>query len=246
MVTPTQVPSDVQAVNGLNIPAILQKDSVVDVEIPIRGLLVKESIVIYQCDQNQVAAHASNISHFCTGTYNYPLYIRVHGSNKALSCRLSDLLVSSGRMMLNDFRFIEQPWIDRQYERVQPREPIFVTLSEKGHKFNANLFDLSLIGMCIFTDTSILEKISPFLGSKFTVLLRLPPRNQLCRVPARVMQVRTLHNNLIRVGLQIKPEGTDASIIAHYLSERKREILDELLLNFRELLNYRQTKDMYF
>jgi hypothetical protein len=246
MNSPTQVPSDVQETNGLNVSAILQKDSVVDVEIPIRGLLVKESIVIYQSDQNQVAAHASNISHFCTGTYNYPLYIRVHGTNKALSCRLSDLLVSSGRMMLNDFRFIEQPWIDRQFERVQPREPIFVTLSEADNKFKANLFDVSLIGMCVFTDSTILERSSPLLGTKFTVLLRLPPRNQLCRVPGRVIQVRELHNNLIRVGLQIKPEGAEAATIAHYLSGRKREILDELLLNFRELLNYRQTKDMYF
>lgn len=246
MNTPTLAPSDVQTKDVLNVSAILQKGSVVDVEIPIRGLLVKESIVIYQSDQNQVAAHASNISHFCTGTYNYPLYIKVQGSNKALSCRLSDLLVSSGRMMLNEFRFIEQPWIDRQFERVQPSSPIFVILSEKDRKFNANLFDLSLNGMCVFTDSSVLERPTPLLGCRFTILLRLPPRNQLCRVPARVRQVRSLNDNLIRVGLQINPERADAAIIAHFLSARKREILDELLLNFRELLNYRQTKDMYF
>jgi hypothetical protein len=46
--------------------------------------------------------------------------------------------------------------------------------------------------------------------------------------------------------MNITMGSKDRSIIAHYLSERKREILDELFLNFTGLLNYRETKDQYF
>jgi hypothetical protein len=226
--------------------SIIQKERVVDVEIPIKGLLLRESVVVCDCSQDQVEAQSSNISHFCTGNFNYPLFIKLNRSDKALSCRLSDLLVYSGKLVLSDFRLMDQGWIDRQSERVQPRLPIFVSVINGKKTTKANLFDLSITGMCILVDQKNIEDSDCLPDSKLQVLLTLPTNKSACKITGTVVQCRSIGNNLLRIGLNISMSNKDRSIVAHYLSERKREILDELFLNFTGLLNYRETKDQYF
>jgi hypothetical protein len=226
--------------------SMIQKESVVDVEIPIKGLLLKESVVVCDCSSDQVEALSSNISHFCTGNFNYPLFIKLNRENKALSCRLSDLLVYSGRLILSDFRVMDQNWIDRQSDRVQPRLPIFVSVINGKKTIKANLFDLSLTGMCVLLDKNSVEEPDNLLDSKLQILLVLPTCKTTCKITGMVVQCRSIGNNLLRLGMNITMGNKDRSIIAHYLSERKREILDELFINFTGLLNYRETKDLYF
>lgn len=226
--------------------SIIQKERVVDVEIPIKGLLIKESVVVCDCSPDQVEVQSSNISHFCTGNFNHPVFIKLNNSNKTLSCRLSDLLVYSGRLILNDFRLLDQSWIDRHSERVQPRLPIFVSLVNGKKTVKANLFDLSLSGMCILLDKNSIEEPENLLDSELQIILTLPNNKQACRITGTVVQCRPVGNNLLRFGMLITMSNKDRSIVAHYLSERKREILDELFLNFTGLLNYRETKDQYF
>lgn len=225
---------------------ILQKESVVDVEIPVRGLLVKESVVVCNCSQDQIEAQSSNISHFCTGTFNYPLFIKTKKTSRALMCRLSDLLVYSGKLFLNDFRYMDQVWINRQWERVQPKLPTFVSVISNNKKTKANLFDISQTGMCILIDKTGLENGDKILGSEVQILLNLPPKKALCTINGKIVQSRKISDSLLRIGLDITMPKKDEKVVAHYLSERKREILDELFLNFLELLNYRETKDLYF
>ncbi len=226
--------------------SIIKRERVVDVEIPIKGLLLRESVVVCDCSPGHVEAQSSNISHFCTGNYNYPLFIKLNRKEKALSCRLSDLLVYSGRLVLNDFRIMDQNWIDRQSDRVQPRLPIFVSLVNGKKTTRANLFDLSISGMCILLDKNYIEDPDKILDSKLQILLTLPTSKTACKVSGLVVQCRPIGNNLLRLGMDITMNNKDRSVISHYLSERKREILDELFLNFTSLLNYRETKDLYF
>lgn len=226
--------------------SIIQKERVVDVEIPIKGLLLRESVVVCDCSPDQVEAQSSNISHFCTGNFNYPLFIKLNRTNKALSCRLSDLLVYSGKLILNDFRIMDQTWIDRQSDRVQPRLPIFVSVVNGKKTTKANLFDISLTGMCILFDKNNVEDPEKIMDSKLQILLTLPTSKTACKITGHVVQCRSIGNNLLRLGMNITMGNKDRAIVAHYLTERKREILDELFINFTGLLNYRETKDQYF
>lgn len=226
--------------------SIIQRELVVDVEIPIKGLMLRESVVVCDCSPDQVEAQSSNISHFCTGNFNYPLFIKLSRNNKALSCRLSDLLVYSGKLILNDFRLMDQSWIDRQSDRVQPRLPIFVSVVIGKKTIKANLFDISISGICILLDKKNVEDPDTLLDSKLQVLLTLPTYKSACKITGHVVQCRHIGNNLLRIGMNITVGNKDRAIITHYLSERKREILDELFINFTGLLNYRETKDQYF
>jgi len=228
------------------ITSIIHKEQVVDVEIPIKGLLLGESVVICDSSPDQVEAQCSNISHFCTGDFNYPLFIRLSHSNKALSCRLSDIFVYSGKLVLNDFRLMDQSWIDRQSDRVQPKQPIFVSLVNGKKIAKANLFDLSISGMCILVEKIRVEDIDMSPGSKHQFLLTLPTSKISCKITGQVMQCKSIGNNLLRVGMDITMGNKDRAIVAYYLSERRREILDELFINFTSLLNYREIKDQYF
>jgi len=226
--------------------SLIQKERVVDVEIPIKGLMIKESVVVCDCSPDQVEAQSSNISHFCTGNFNYPLFIKLNRNNKALSCRLSDLLVYSGKLVLSDFRLMDQSWIDRQSDRVQPRLPIFISIVNNKKMIKANLFDLSLTGICILLEKNSVEYADELVNSKLQILLTLPTSKTVCKITGVVMTCRSVGNNLLRIGMNITMGNKERSIVAHYLSERKREILDELFLNFTGLLNYRETKDQYF
>lgn len=226
--------------------ALLRNQSVVDVEIPVKGLLVRESVVLSDCSPGQVEAQCSNISHFCTGSFDTPLFIKLHRTNNVLACRLNDMAIHSGKLILSDFRVMDRVWTDRECDRVQPRQSIFVSVINGRQKLRANLFDLSLTGMGILIDQKgiIGQKDQP--GSKLIILLRLPNDDKLCKVEGVVRQSRKMPHNLIRLGLDISMSKREQNIVSQYLTERKREILDELFLNFLGLLNYRATKDEYF
>jgi hypothetical protein len=236
------------ALDGVSdeLTSMIQKERVVDVEIPIKGLLLKESVVVCDCSPDQVEAQSSNISHFCTGNFNYPLFIKLNRDNKALSCRLSDLLVYSGRLILSDFRQLDQNWIDRQSDRVQPRLPIFLSVINGKKTIKANLFDLSLTGICVLLDKNSLGDTDNLLDSKLQILLPLPTSKTICNINGTVVQCRSIGDNLLRLGMNITMGAKERTIVAHYLADRKREILDELFINFTGLLNYRETKDQYF
>jgi c-di-GMP-binding flagellar brake protein YcgR len=148
--------------------------------------------------------------------------------------------------MLNDFRLLDQSWIDRQSDRVQPKLPIFVSVINGKKTTKANLFDISLTGMCILIDKNTVEESDHLMDSTLQVLLTLPSSRTTCKITGKVVQRRSIGNNLLRLGMNISMNNKDHSIVAHYLSERKREILDELFINFTSLLNYRETKDQYF
>ncbi len=100
--------------------------------------------------------------------------------------------------------------------------------------------------MCILIDKEGIETDGKILGSEVQILLNLPPKKTLCTIEGKVVQSRKISDSLLRIGLDITMPKKDERVVAHYLSERKREILDELFLNFLELLNYRETKDLYF
>lgn len=229
-----------------NTRSVLQNESVVEVEIPVRGLLIKESVIVSNCNSDHIEAQTSNISHFCTGTYNYPLFIREQNSNRRLACRLSDLLVYSGKLFLSDVQSLEQSWIDREFERVQPKNPLYATILINKQKVRANVFDLSKNGICILIGKEGFAYEDEPLNKLVQILLRLPAQNTTCKIKGKIVQSRPIGNSLLRIGVETSPTNKDAKIIAHYLTERKREILDDLFVNFLQLMNYREAKDQYF
>ena len=232
--------------NAFDLNSLLQKESIVDVEVPIKGLLLKESVVVCDASPGQIEAHTSNISHFCTGSYDYPLFLKLNRTKNALACRLSDIVVYTGKLVMKDFQMMEEVWVNRECERVQPKDPTFVSVIMGKQKFNANLFDLSLTGMCILTDKKNFKDPRKLYDKKLMVLLQLPNSRLTCKIKGIVVQVRPVSESLLRIGMNIDMVKKDNQIVSHYLSERKREILDELFLNFLQLLNYRETKDQYF
>jgi len=232
--------------NAFDLNTMLPKESVIDVAVPIKGLLLKESVVVCDASENSVEAHTSNISHFCTGSYNYPMFLKLGRADQTLACRLSDIVVYSGKLVMSDFHMMEQAWINRECERVQPKEPIFVSILLGGQKFRANLFDLSLTGMCVLVDKKKIKAKAGLKNKRMTVLTQLPCSQSIMKIRGNVVQVHPISDNLLRIGMNIAIPKKDTQIVEHYLAERKREILDELFLNFMQLLNYREMKDQYF
>jgi hypothetical protein len=246
MVTATDISRSESIEDVGDISALLSKDSVIDVEIPMRGLLVRESIVISSCTRTQLEAQSSNISHFCTGTYNYPLFIKVRGTNKVVIGKMADLLVYKGKLRLNDFRVINQPWIDRQSERVQPQKTSFVILSSGGKRIRANLLDISTTGVCVLVPQVCVKEVEGFFDSTLSILIEIPQKKVPLRIDAEVAQIRSISDVLLRIGLHMHPKRTQIKILDRYLTDRKREILDEAYINFKDLLNNRGTKDLFF
>jgi hypothetical protein len=100
--------------------------------------------------------------------------------------------------------------------------------------------------MCILLDKNNIEDPDKLMDSKMQILLTLPTYKSASKITGHIVQCRHISNNLLRIGMDISMNSKDRAVVAHYLSERKREILDELFINFTGLLNYRETKDQYF
>jgi len=118
----------------------------------------------------------------------------------------------------------------RMTVRVQPQNPVEVTLYDGEHRVPGQLVDISSKGVGIFTvATYIYTDLCFEKGTKVYIDFRLPITDAFIRLGGKINTVAHQQGTFLhRLGLSILPNPDAEPALKQYVALRQQEILEEL------------------
>lgn len=154
-----------------------------------------------------------------------PVFLRSKAFSTSIVGQVKNMNYVDGIFHLADFSI--QDWKERQSERVQPREPVYVTLHWRNKEARVCMEDISTIGMGVFAGSEVgrLIHIQPGLGVHLEFDLAETPFENL---EGRILYRQRVGQYVDKLGLRLFPNGKQRRILDQYITQRRREILEEI------------------
>ncbi len=167
-----------------------------------------------------------------------PLGVRIHLYSPefpaVISARVMNFNVPMEKLELTELALTRRCWRERQHDRVQPRDPVFVHVSQKKSVFRANLDNLSAHGMslmtCRYGDQAL--QIDPDAPVRLT--FQLPHDHTQLDIKGKIIHSRRT-GRLSIIGLRLMVNSAQERWVIRYVKARKAEILAELETPFRDV-----------
>lgn len=212
--------------------------------IPYKALLISQDVRTLHIGQDHIVLQAPT-HHICSNIHDY-VYINAARSPQGVIAKVQNLNLQRGIMTLTGFKFMDSPWHDRKSERVEPVEPLHITLTTKSDTFRGRLENLSLhgLGMLLYTKNvqNIPIKTGEYIYTRIVLGEDVPP----LEMEGRLIATRSIGLTLSHLGMEIKPEGMQKTLLTQYIAGRRHEILNELEQISNHALDPRFSKDLYF
>jgi hypothetical protein len=138
--------------------------------------------------------------------------------------------IRSGALKLSDFSYLGTRLGERMMMRVEPKEPIRISLESESLSFDGEIVDLSLNGIGVLIDQA---NYNPSLkpGTTIRTIFDLPNGHTV--VEGTVLSSVKAGNNY-RLSLRFNQEGSQKITIFRYLIDRRAEIESELKSDFEK------------
>jgi hypothetical protein len=154
-----------------------------------------------------------------------PVFLRSQAFSTSIVGRVKNINYVDGVFHLADFSI--QDWKERQSERVQPKEPMYITLRWRSKEARLCLEDISATGMGVFAGSEVGRTIhiQPGLGVRLDfTLIDFPFEN----LEGRILYRQRVGQYVDKLGLRLFPNGKQRRFLEQYVSQRRLEILDEI------------------
>jgi len=161
-----------------------------------------------------------------------------------VSARLLNLNTVMGKLELADLTFTGWPWNERQSDRVQPEDPIIVSMGHKKVRLQANLDNLSVDGMSLLACASKAKDLKIDPDAVIRLTFQLPDADACLDLKGKVIQARQV-GRLVIIGVRLMANGAQRERIHGYVVARKAEILAELERIFLEICAQPASPDLY-
>jgi hypothetical protein len=153
------------------------------------------------------------------------VFLRSQAFSTSIVGHVKNMNYVDGTFHLADFSI--QDWKERQSERVQPKEPVYVTLRWRNKEARVCMEDISTIGMGVFAGSEVGRQIhiQPGLGVHLEF--------DMAGIPFENLEGRLLYRQRVgqyvdKLGLRLFPNGKQRRILDQYVTQRRREILEEI------------------
>lgn len=211
---------------------------------PYKGLVLSEPVKILSVESDCVVAQAQN-NRTCTIIKN-----RVHLHSQLfpypVSARVVDHNQWTGMIRLEDFTFTGIEWKIRKGDRVQPKQPNYVSIKSGENRITACLEDISKIGLGMIAYRLLDRGAGILTGDSIRIDLRLPDKNSLLVLDGIVVSMSRVGRSLVRIGIKILPKPVQASRLNEYIDSRRKEILSELQEASRQATERYRVEALYF
>ena len=175
------------------------------------------------------------------------VHLNSHFLPRPVVARLESLNVSKGMFVLSNFAYSEAEWKERQYERVRPKDPTYVSVRCKGKALRAPLVDISLNGMGILASKGKIDrevKIRP--ASSVRLDFQLPPDYKLTSIRGTVVYTQAVNRSVVKSGLHLYPKAREARSLEKYTAQRKQEIMEAIEQAYLDLSQPYGPESQYF
>jgi hypothetical protein len=174
------------------------------------------------------------------------IYVHSPAIPESLSARVLELDIQIGRLVLGDFSPMGHAWATRSHERVQPRQPIRVSLHCDSCVLSTSLENLSLVGAGLLAYKPAERGLDPRLGVPVKVEFELPVPRGKVTLPGRLANITYPGARLACLGISTFPNTEQTRILERYITHRKSEIVDELDNSLIAAFEPQSVKELYF
>ncbi len=224
---PNQTPSEEEILNIF--------DSHTNHETPLvmttsyQGMILSQEIKTVAVDKHRAVFQALDLG-VCAALEGC-VHLHCYFLSKPVKARVSDLYARRGMFSLSNFSYIEGTWRERLHERVQPKEPTYVSLRYRRMDFRASLLDISLCGMGVLLCTSDDPEFEFKANSSVCTDFQTSPNFKWIKLGGAIHYQKKLSNSIARLGIRLYPKLEQARQLERYIANRKTEIMEELERN---------------
>ncbi|HVN55139.1 MAG TPA: PilZ domain-containing protein [Anaerolineaceae bacterium] len=197
-------------------------------------LAVHPGYAIFEACDIKAFVDVSGMIHLHTPLYDRPICARVIG------CDLGQC-----RLMLTDFVFASNEWQDRSKIRVQPRDPVYLTLHCGRQSVLASLHDIQAGGISVMASQANLQVAGLQPGYPVRTSFQVGSL-VLRRLEGSVEYIRQASQTLARIGIRIQPRKDQLDSLQRYIDRRQAEILQELDRSYFRSMGPRRVEELYF
>jgi hypothetical protein len=203
----------------------LLRYNLVHITSSYKGIILTQPITILKVLPGRVIFQAPEPT-LCF-TLKERVYLYSPESREIISGRVSNLDPCMGRLELSNLAFTGRCWNERKYDRVQPKDPIYVYVEHKRALVRANLDNLSVGGMSLMGSTDREKVLHTDHDAVVRLTLQLPGENAHLNLHGKIVHARQT-GKLVMVGVQLIANIAMERRINRYAMARKAEILADL------------------
>lgn len=183
----------------------------------IKTILVNQQRVVFQAFDRDICAALKG---------------RVHLHSKHLlrpiKASVKDQSVRKGLFSLFNFSYINSEWKDRCHERVQPKDPTYITLNYHDQAIRASLVDISVNGMGVLVGNTDSLEVEFQPNTSVCSDFQTSPSFQWTKLGGAIHYQQKTSDSIVRLGIRLYPKAEQVHLLERYIDTRKAEILDEL------------------
>ena len=145
-----------------------------------------------------------------------------------VKAQVKDLSLSRGMFSLSDFSYLEGEWKDRMHERVQPKDPTYVSLRFQRMNIRASMLDLSINGMGLLVGNTEDCDMEFEPNSCVQTDFETTPAHRWTKLGGAIHYQLKVARSIVRLGIRLYPKVEQARQLENYIAKRKTEIMEEL------------------
>jgi hypothetical protein len=183
----------------------------------IKTILVNQQEVLFQAFNRDILAALEGCVHLHSQLLLRPV--------KAL---VKNQLINNGLFSLYEFSQIQGDWNDRKYERVQPKDPTYVTLNYQNLAIRASMLDISINGMGILVGNIDDQEFAFQTNTSIRSDFQTSPIFGWTKLGGAIHYQKKVADSIVRLGIRLYPKMEQERQLEKYIDNRKAEIMDEL------------------
>ena len=189
------------------------------------GMILSQDINTVAVDKHRAVFQALDRD-FCAALEGC-VHLHSHFLPKPVKARVRDPSVRRGMFTLSDFSYIEGDWKERLHERVQPKEPTYVSLCYRRENIRASLLDISLSGMGVLVCISDDHELEFQPNSSVCTDFQTSPTFRWTKLGGAIHYQQKMSRSIARLGIRLYPKIEQARQLEKYIANRKAEIMEE-------------------
>jgi hypothetical protein len=163
---------------------------------------------------------------------------------QSIAGRIHPIDCTQGTFLLSNLVYTH--WKDRSFERVQPKDSVYLKFHHDGEIYRAFLEDISTHGMGIMGN----KNMDPFntlrIGVKVDLEFCLNENCHFSDLHGVMVYRQKVGMHLVKFGIQLYPTSSQKRSLERYITQRKDEILEEVKQTYLRSREPQRVENLYF
>jgi hypothetical protein len=212
--------------------------------IPYKGMMLSQEVKLLHRGKEYCVFQAPNQS-ICS-IIKDSVYMHGRGTSSTYIAHVDGINPQRGWIILSRFVFLHSAWRDRLTERVQPDNPMYVSIRCSGQRYPGNLDNLSISGLGVLVYRIAENHCLMETGKNVKIEMPNFYGGQSMQLEGTLVSINHISHRMMKIGIKVYPNNKIIRIMEKYIYQRRNEILNELDTNWLNWNEPRCTKDLFF